>query len=85
MSYFIVAVATVSALGLHAWLYWRIRRWMDRDLALSFAGEDVDKRKYMLECLDRAKQGKIRRSELAQWLEQKSRHYAGPSLMAEKV
>ena len=35
MDYFIVVVTTVAGLYFHGWLYVRMRRWMDRDLALS--------------------------------------------------
>lgn len=40
MDYFIIVVTTAAGLYFHWWIYWRIRRWMDRDLALSFAGDD---------------------------------------------
>lgn len=38
MDYFIIAVTTLAGLYFHGWLYVRIKRWMDRDLALSLAG-----------------------------------------------
>lgn len=40
MDYFIIAATTVAGLYFHWWLYVRIKRWMDRDLALSLAGQD---------------------------------------------
>ncbi|MDF9777241.1 hypothetical protein OKW11_004198 [Pseudomonas baetica] len=33
MDYFIIVVMTVAGLYFHWWLYVRIKRWMDRDLA----------------------------------------------------
>lgn len=38
MDYFIVVIVTATGLYFHWWLYVRMRRWMDRDLALSLAG-----------------------------------------------
>jgi len=49
MDYLIIFVTTVAGLYFHWWLYVRIKRWMDRDLALSLAGKDEDKRAFMLE------------------------------------
>jgi hypothetical protein len=43
MDYFIIVVTTVAGLYFHWWLYVRIKRWMDRDLALSLAGKDERK------------------------------------------
>ncbi|KJK07221.1 MULTISPECIES: hypothetical protein [Pseudomonas] len=77
MDYFIVVVTTVAGLYFHWWLYVRIRRWMDRDLALSLAGADEGKKAYMLECLDNAKAQKVKRSELATWLEREAAAYQG--------
>ena len=51
MDYLIIFVTTVAGLYFHGWLYVRIKRWMDRDLALSLAGKDEDKRAFMLERL----------------------------------
>ncbi|NIX94168.1 hypothetical protein HCG45_15595 [Pseudomonas fulva] len=56
MDYFIVVVATLAGLGFHAWLYVRMRQWMDRDLALSLAGGDPHKQAYMLQRLQHARQ-----------------------------
>ena len=75
MDYFIVVVTTLAGLYFHWWLYVRIRRWMDRDLALSLAGTDEGKKAYMLECLDNAKARKVKRAELAAWLEREAAGY----------
>ncbi|WP_438300891.1 hypothetical protein [Pseudomonas sp. NMS19W] len=69
MDYFIIVVTTVAGLYFHWWLYVRIKRWMDRDLALSLAGKDEGKRAYMLERLAQARSQKIRRRDLPKWLE----------------
>lgn len=75
MDYFIVVIVTATGLYFHWWLYVRMRRWMDRDLALSMAGEDPGKREYMLGLLERARAEKVRRNELAAWLERESAGY----------
>ena len=75
MDYFIVVIVTATGLYFHWWLYVRMRRWMDRDLALSLAGEDPGKREYMLGLLERARAEKVRRGELAAWLERESAGY----------
>lgn len=46
MDYFIVAIATLSGLYFHWWIYVRIKRWINRDLALSMAANDPDKQSY---------------------------------------
>lgn len=69
MDYFIVFITTAAGLYFHGWLYLRIKRWMDRDLALSLAGSDPDKRAYMLERLEEARKAKIKRRDLQPWLE----------------
>ena len=69
MDYFIIVVTTVAGLYFHGWLYVRIRRWMDRDLALALAGNDERKKAFMLQQLAIAHTQKIRRRELPQWLE----------------
>jgi len=51
MDYFIIAVTTIAGLAFHGWLIVRFRRWADRDLALSIAGGDPDKRSWMLQRL----------------------------------
>ncbi|MNE89944.1 hypothetical protein D3C80_1874110 [compost metagenome] len=69
MDYFIIVVTTVAGLYFHAWLYVRIKRWMDRDLALALAGNDEQKKVFMLQQLDNARQQKIKRRDLPKWLE----------------
>ncbi len=69
MDYFIIVVTTVAGLYFHGWLYVRIKRWMDRDLALSLAGKDEDKRAFMLEQLANAQMQKIKRRDLPKWLQ----------------
>jgi hypothetical protein len=77
MDYFIIFIATASGLYFHWWLMVRIRRWGDRDLALSMAGDDAAKRAYMLERLEQAKQDKVPRKQLQAWLEEAAGEYAG--------
>ena len=69
MDYFIIFITTAAGLYFHWWLYVRIRRWMDRDLALALAGKDEKKRAFMLKQLANAHEQKIRRRDLPQWLE----------------
>ena len=75
MDYFIIAVTTLAGLYFHGWLYVRIKRWMDRDLALSLAGDDEHKRVFMLQRLDSARAQKVKRKELAAWLEGAAAEY----------
>lgn len=77
MDYFIIAITTFAGLYFHWWIYVRIKRWMDRDLALSLAGQDADKRVYMLDQLAQARQQKVPRRELAAWLEDAAGRYPG--------
>ena len=65
----IVILVTALALALHVVLFVLIRGWMDRDLALSFAGDDPAKRARMLDELRRAKAEGVRRKDLPAWLE----------------
>ena len=51
---------------------------LDRDLALSFAGDDEAKRDYMRACLQRAKREGVRRRDLPAWLEREAAGYAEP-------
>ncbi|WP_460097987.1 hypothetical protein [Pseudomonas sp. H3_C08] len=69
MDYFIIVVTTAAGLYFHWWLYVRIKRWMDRDLALSLAGKDEGKHAFMLEQLANAQMQKIKRRDLPKWLE----------------
>src|SRR5690606_39508293 len=63
MDYFIIFIATASGLYFHWWLVVRMRRWADRDLALSLAEGDAAKREYMLARLEEAKQQKVPRKD----------------------
>ncbi|GAA5069483.1 hypothetical protein [Lysobacter panacisoli] len=74
-AYVIVAVTTVLVVALHAGLYWKIRGWMDRDLALRLAGEDEGKRAYMLARLAQARRDRVRRRDLPAWLERAASDY----------
>ena len=75
MDYFIVAIATLAGLVFHGWLYLRIRRGMDRDLALSMAAGDPAMQRYMLERLAEATRSGVRRGQLEDWLHQAAREY----------
>ena len=77
MDYFIIVVTTAAGLYFHWWLYVRIKRWMDRDLALSLAGKDEGKRAFMLKRLEQAQAQKIKRRDLPQWLEAAAAGYPG--------
>ncbi|WP_431701988.1 hypothetical protein [Pseudomonas sp. BR20] len=83
MDYFIIVVITVAGLYFHGWLYLRIKRWIDRDLALSLAGEDLHKRAYMLQQLEQARASKIKRGDLPQWLKNAARHYTAETSSTE--
>lgn len=72
----IVALASALAIALHVVLFVLFRRWMDRDLALSFAGEDEAKRDYMRACLERAKREGVRRRDLPDWLQRQAERYS---------
>ena len=75
MDYFIVVITTLAGLYFHWWIYVRIRRWMDRDLALSMAAGDPAMQSHMLERLAEAKTRGIRRGQLEDWLHQAARVY----------
>ncbi|PKH15024.1 MULTISPECIES: hypothetical protein [Pseudomonas] len=77
MDYFIIVVTTVAGLYFHWWLYVRIKRWMDRDLALALAGKNEDKKAFMLQQLANAQAQKIKRRDLPQWLEAAAASYPG--------
>ncbi|MCP1480466.1 hypothetical protein J2Y88_002777 [Pseudomonas chlororaphis] len=77
MDYFIIVVTTVAGLYFHWWLYVRIKRWMDRDLALSLAGGDEKKKSFMLQQLAKAHRQKVKRRDLPQWLEAAAAGYPG--------
>ena len=84
MDYFIIFITTATGLYFHWWLYKRIQRWTDRDLALSFAGDDQAKRSYMLERLQEAHRNGIKRKTLATWLEQAATHYPSERGVSEQ-
>lgn len=75
MDYFIIFIAVSSGLVFHWWLYVRIKRWTDRDLALSMAEGDPEKRAYMLQRLAAAKTAGVKGKQLAPWLEQAAHDY----------
>ena len=73
----IVAVASALAIALHVALFVLFRRWMDRDLALSLAGDEPAKRSYLLQRLRHAKREGIRRKALAAWLQREADAWRG--------
>jgi hypothetical protein len=75
MDYFIIAVLTFTAIYFHWWLYVRFKRWGDRDLALSMAGDDTAKKAYMLERLTQAHGQKLKGDKLQAWLERVAADY----------
>ncbi len=75
MDYFVIVVTTVAGLYFHGWLYLRIRRWIDRDLALSLAGNDPRKRDFMLQQLEKARVLSIKRRDLPDWLKNAAQQY----------
>lgn len=78
MDYFIIASLTLAGLYFHWWLYLRIKRWADRDLALSMAGADAGKKDYMLRRLAEAQAAKVKRRDLHAWLERAAADYRAP-------
>ena len=75
MDYFIVAVLTLTAIYFHWWLFVRSKRWGDRDLALSMAGADTQKKAWMLERLAEAQAQKLKGAALQAWLERVAADY----------
>ena len=75
MDYFIIVVTTVAGLYFHWWLYVRIKRWMDRDLALALADGDEAKKAFMLQQLASAQAQGIKRRDLPQWLKAAAASY----------
>lgn len=75
MDYIIITVVTLAGVIFHAWLFIRFRRWADRDLALSLAGKDPEKRKWTLQRLDAAKRARVKRRDLHAWLEKELEGY----------
>ena len=77
VDYLLVAVVSTLAVALHVALFVLFRRWMDRDLALSFAGDDPGRRAWMLERLAQARRERVRRRDLPAWLERQAAGYGG--------
>lgn len=77
MDYFIISVVTLAGLFFHVWLFVRFRRWADRDLALSLAGSDPEKREWTLQRLTAAKRAHVKRRDLQAWLEKELERYEG--------
>jgi len=75
MDYFIIAITTLAGLVFHGWLFVRFRRWADRDLALSLAGSDKDKREWILQRLTEARTSRVKRKDLQRWLEGELQRY----------
>ena len=73
----IVVLVSALAIALHVALFVLFRRWMDRDLALSLAGEDVSKQSHMLVKLEEARRTGVKRRDLPAWLQQAAAEYAG--------
>lgn len=71
----IVALVSAIAIALHVGLFLLFRGWMDRDLALSFAGEDPARREWMLGRLRDARAQGVRRRELPAWLARAAAEY----------
>ncbi len=68
LDHLLVAVVSGLAIALHVGLFLLFRRWIDRDLALSHAGEDPARRQWMLAQLQRARRQRVRRRDLPGWL-----------------
>lgn len=68
----IVVVVSALAIALHVVLFVVFRRWMDRDLALSFAGDDPARRAHMLERLRALQREGVRRRDLPARLEREA-------------
>ena len=73
----IVVVVSLLAIAMHVVLFVLFRRWMDRDLALSLAGEDVAKQSHLLARLEEARRSGVKRRDLPAWLQQAAVEYAG--------
>ena len=75
MDYFIIFITTAAGLYFHGWLYVRIKRWMDRDLALSLAGNDPEKKVFMQQRLTLARAHKVKRRDLQTVLQAAANDY----------
>ena len=68
LSIAMIVVVSVSGFYFHWWLYVRIKRWVNRGLALSMATADPDMRQYMLDKLLEAERLRIAKKDLPDWL-----------------
>ena len=84
MDYFIVAAATLSGLFFHWWIFIRIKRLINRDLALSMALDNPDKQAYMLSKLSEATKLKVKKKELQGWLQNAADQYSATHSMHTK-
>lgn len=78
LDYLVVALVSLLAIALHVGLFVLFRRWMDRDLALSHAGDDPARRQWMLEQLQAARRQRVRRRDLPAWLARAAAGGPGP-------
>ena len=85
MDYFIIVVTTVAGLYFHGWLYLRIRRWIDRDLALSLAGSDLHKRAFMLQQLEKARTPEDQPPRFAGLVEKRGAAVHAPRPLEERL
>ncbi len=75
MSIAIIVVVSVSGFYFHWWLYVRIKRWVNRDLALSMAGKNPAMQEYMLDKLQEAEKLKVPKKQLHDWLQSAASAY----------
>lgn len=71
----IIVVVSVSGFYFHWWLYVRIKRWINRDLALSMADDSKAMQDYMLERLLEAEKRKVAKKDLHDWLQVAAENY----------
>jgi hypothetical protein len=76
MDYFIVVVTTVAGLYFHGWLYVRMRRWMDRDLACHWQAKTRRSGHSCSSCWSGRGQ-KRSNAALAAWLEREAAAFKG--------
>lgn len=79
----IVVLVSALAIALHVILFVVFRRWMDRDLALSFAGDDPARRARMLERLRALRREGVRRRDLPARLEREAAALQGAADAAD--
>ena len=73
MDYVVIAIGLLSGLLFHLWLFIRISRWMDRDQAMSLAGNNPTRYRWILCQLQEAKRRNIPRAALFRWLAERER------------